>query len=392
MKSIDKTRRLFLATSAIASGLVLSACPPPIVTNEPPSNGAGNKPDTKPNDGGKPIDLVKPAGIAYGFAKTKEAFFVGITDLVTRKTVHSQEISFYGHGLSRNPIKPNTGIVFEKHGPGCAQIDMKTGKTLKVIKTTSNREFYGHGAFSPDGKILFAAETDIEDDYKGVVGVRDGESFEYLGDFPTFGTAPHDCHLIDDGATLVFTNGGGDFGSDDFGSVTYVDVKSEQLKETVKISDPEINAGHMTILSNGDFVVVSAPRNNLKRKNATGNISFYDRATEKLRIADDPICKQMISETLSVAVHEESGVVAATNPAGHIVTFWDFKTGKLVHSIDTLKWPRGIALTKDGAHFAITHIKSNSDLEITLFDARTFKPIENNIKDTFVSGSHLYVI
>ncbi|MHC4841502.1 MAG: DUF1513 domain-containing protein [Planctomycetota bacterium] len=397
MESINKTRRQFVATTAVASGLMLGACASGGNSsgNTPPANAGGNQAEENPEPA--PKAPVKPAGIAYGFGRAGKSgpFFVGRTDLSTGKAIFSQKINFFGHGLSVNPTNPNHGVVFEKHGAGCAEIDLTTGDTLRVIKTLDSREFYGHGAFSPDGKTLYAAETEVENEtYKGVVGVRDGESFEYKGDFPTFGIAPHDCHLIDDGETLVFTNGGGAFGGDDFGCITYVDVKSKSHKKTVKISDPELNAGHMTILSNGDFVVVSAPRDGLNKKDAPGNVSFYDRADDKLRAAvDNPMRNRMLLETLSVAVHEESGIVAATNPAGNIVTFWDFKSGKFVHSITSYNKPRGVSLTKDGAHFVITHSPTLQDMEIDLINAETFKPIENgNIKDTYMSGSHVVVL
>jgi hypothetical protein len=391
MSSINKSRRQFIATSAAASGLAIAGCSPASKPKEDKSsvNSGGN---TKAN-------IVKPTGTVCGFAKAQAGrFFVGITNLDTRKITFSQNIEFLGHGLSRNPVKPDSGVAFEKHGPGCAQIDLKTGNMLKKIHVTAGRQFYGHGAFSPDGKTLYSAETEVENlSYKGVVGVRDGESFEYKHDFPTYGLAPHDCHLVDDGETLVFTNGGGAFGTKDFGCVTYVDVKTKAHKKTVKISDPELNAGHMTFLSNGDFVVVSAPRKSLNKRNAPGNISFYDRATGQLRIADDPIRRKMLLETLSIAVHEPSGIVAATNPSGNIVTFWDFKSGKLVHSTEDFTKPRGVALTSDGAHFVVTHKDAdqngNAVLLMTLLDAQTLMPVSNGVYvHTFVSGSHVLVM
>ncbi|MCF6227874.1 MAG: DUF1513 domain-containing protein [Planctomycetes bacterium] len=393
MNSIDKNRRSFIATSVVASGLVIASCSPtPNAKKDPPVKGDDHNDET-PNPEEQPKTALSPSGIAHGFGSGAGVFFVGRTDIAARKATFSQKITFLGHGLSQNPVKPNSAIVFEKHGPGCVEIDLTSGHTTRVINTFDHREFYGHGAFSPDGKTLYAAETDIKDDYKGVVGVRDGESFEYQGDFETYGKAPHDCHLIDDGATLVFTNSGGPFGTKDLGSVTYVDVKTKKLKRKVEITNPELNAGHMTFLSNGDFVVVSAPRNGMTKQKAPGNISFYDHESDTLRIADDPIRTKMISETLSVAVHEPSGIVAATNPIGNIITFWEFKTGKLVHSTEDYTKPRGVSLTKDGAHFAITHSPTDDDMEIVLLDAETFRPIKKSTsKDTYISGSHIVVI
>ena len=43
------------------------------------------------------------------------------------------------------------------------------------------REFYGHGAFSPDGSTLYATESIIDEDYRGVVVVRDAKTLEEIG-------------------------------------------------------------------------------------------------------------------------------------------------------------------------------------------------------------------
>jgi hypothetical protein len=43
-------------------------------------------------------------------------------------------------------------VVFEKIGPGAAEIDLKSGRVTRGIRPAQGRWFYGHGAFSPDGK------------------------------------------------------------------------------------------------------------------------------------------------------------------------------------------------------------------------------------------------
>jgi hypothetical protein len=287
-------------------------------------------------------------------------------------------------------------VVCEKHGPGCCEVDLAKGRVLRQIKTVESRQFYGHGAFTPDGRTFYATEANTGDEsYKGVLAVRDGDSFELKGEtFPTHGVAPHDCILVDDGETLVITNGGGPIDvPNEPASIAWVNVRTGEAKRILKFKDDRINAGHIAITKRGELACVSAPRDGIpqnKDGNANagwlGAISFYDPRSDKLVTADDPIRAKMRGETLSVAIHEPSMIVAATNPTGDLITFWDFRTGKLVHSISDYKLPRGISLTLDGNYFAVTH---DPQTKLALIDAETFKPVQNaDVGLTYISGSH----
>ena len=71
-----------------------------------------------------------------------------------------------------------------------------------------NRCFFGHGAFSPDGRLLYATENDI-DGGKGLLGVYDATaSFRRIGELETGGVGPHEVILLADRRTLAVANGG----------------------------------------------------------------------------------------------------------------------------------------------------------------------------------------
>lgn len=386
-------RRRFLAGTA-AAGL-LAACGKP-AENAPANRGEPEPPKPREFKRGN-LGTVIGGGVAVTDAG--KAWFVGIVNLDAEKPEAAtiDDIGFLGHGFTPNPVKPETAVVCEKHGPGCCEIDLVKRRVLRRIKTTAGRQFYGHGAFSPDAKLFYCTEAETGNySYRGVLAVRDGASFELRSEnFPTHGVAPHDCILVDNGETLVITNGGGPIDKpDEPASVAYVDVKSGNARRVLKFRDDKINAGHIAITGKGELVCVSAPRDGIEQKikgesnpGWVGAITFYDPATDKLTTADDPIRAKMKGETLSVAIHEPSMIVAATNPAGDLLTFWDFRTGKLVHSIEgELKWPRGVSLTLDGNYFAVTY---DQQTHLALIDAQTFKVIEQSKVDrTFISGSH----
>lgn len=385
------SRRTFIQTGLLAgTGLVVASC-----------NRDGNNTESA-NQGGEASGPDHPersemkGTVVGGGAGSGGEFFVGIIDLDQAEptAVYMEKIGFLGHGFTPRLDKPHIVMVTEKHGPGCCEIDLKARKINRRVETVPDREFYGHSAFSPDRKLWYCTEADVGDgSYTGVLAVRDADSMDLRDEnFPTHGVAPHDCILIDDGATLVITNGGGPLGApDEPACVSYVDVKSGEAKKVLKFKSEKVNAGHIAMSSKGELVCVSAPREGIESASDDwlGAISFYHPDKDSFITADDPIRAKMKGETLSVAFDEKTRVVAATNPSGHLITFWDFDTGKLVKSLTGFKSPRGVSLALDGKHFIVTH---DQQTHMSLIDAETLEPQNKPIVNTsYISGSHNFV-
>ncbi|MCO4762004.1 MAG: DUF1513 domain-containing protein [Myxococcales bacterium] len=302
--------------------------------------------------------------------------------------------SFYGHGLAFDPNQPSRALLFEKHGPGCCELDLRAMSVKRAVKTTPDRQFYGHGVFTKDGALLLATETVVGDgSRRGVITVRDGKTLKLQGTFPSFGLAPHDCHLTDDGRTLVVTNGGGTLESGHAPNVAYIDVASRKLIERVPFDSPRVNAGHLALSGKGDLVVVSAPRDGLDVKAADvhGGISFRAKGSKgPLLTAKVPAVHKMRAETLSLAIHDKYGVVAATSPGGSQLSFWDVGTGKLMNTFEDMPQPRGVAMTRDQRYYVVTWGKSAS---LRLIDAKTLRSVPgDSLQRAWMSGSHVYVI
>jgi uncharacterized protein len=335
---------------------------------------------------------IPERGTLIGFGKSADnRCFIGSVDLDTRQVRSQSDLDFLGHGFAPNPVRPHLAVISEKHGKGCVEWDMRACKVTRSIDLPASREFYGHGIFTPDGKTLFLVESEVGDrSFKGVISIRDGDSYAMLGEFPSYGSAPHDVMLIDGGRTLIISNGGGRIDSDDLPCVSYVDVASRRLLRKLTLSTPAINTGHLAISTQGRLVVVSAPREGIAKDSPefTGGISFQ-QADGSLLTAQDPVVARMRGETLSVAIYEPSMVIAATNPAGNIVTFWDFRTGRLLKVLDQFKSPRGISITRDGRYFALTF---DAQTHALLIDAATLEPVAASaVETTFISGSHNFI-
>ncbi len=339
----------------------------------------------------------------YSFAQNtqKNEIFLGGGKFLDPKTNSTQHVftvldlvsggkniintDFLPHGISLKPDAPGTLAVFEKKGSHACEIDLLTQEKTRVIRTDPKRYFYGHGAYSLDSQLLYCTETYL-DGYKGIIAVRDAKTYQYLGEFPSYGKEPHECVLIDNGNTLVVTNGGGAMNGT-APSVTYIDIKSEKLLEQVELTNSRINTGHLAIGQDKSLVVVSAPRAGLSASELGGVSIRSDGEILSSIIEPTEVTSRMKGEALSVVIHEAKKIAAVTHPSGNMVTFWSMSDNKLLNSIEFEK-PRGVAITSAQDAFVISYGKGAKVVEV---DVNTLKVIDKSRRhSTYITGSHLY--
>jgi len=313
----------------------------------------------------------------------------GVTEDNTRLIT---DIGFLAHGVAAHPRLHNRIAVFEKGGPGACEIDLRENAITRRIQPSTNGAFYGHGAYSPDGKLLYSTEYD-RDTYAGRMVIRDADDLKVVGDFPTHGEWPHDCTFIDEGRVVAITNGGGHIDGGAIPNVTYVEVPSGKLIDEVTFNNPLINSGHLLVSSDGDLAVAHAMREGYHGERALGALSLRPSG-EQLRTMVTPaiVTSAMLGETLSIVMHEESGIVAATNPygaGGGLVTFWNMKERRFVHRLD-IQQPRGVGLTLDKKHWVITFGAERPGM--ILASVETHEPANPPIAvECSSQGSHAYV-
>lgn len=303
-------------------------------------------------------------------------------------------LPFLPHGVVIDPRDPGRAAVFEKKGPGACLVDLRARRVIQPLPTVATRRFYGHGAFSADGSLLYATESQLDRRFAGVLVVRDAQTLKELGTVPTHGTAPHDCLLLDDGKTMVVANGGGPIGeggaTDAPASVTYVDLTTERLLDEVRLDSPRFNTGHVAVTGLGDLAVVSAPRDGLPSPNQQlGAVTLRPRggATKTLQ-APEHVVRRMLGETLSVVISEADRVVLATHPLGNCVSMWRLDDGECLGTLE-LAGPRGITRTLDGAWYVVSHL-AGSSVRLTAFSTETREPVGFHIDPSYTSGSHLF--
>jgi hypothetical protein len=87
-------------------------------------------------------------------------------------------------------------------------LDTVTGTALATFEAAPGRHFYGHGAFSRDGALLFTTENDYGAE-RGVIGVRRAAGdFRQIDEWPSGGIGPHEILRSREGDVLFVANGG----------------------------------------------------------------------------------------------------------------------------------------------------------------------------------------
>jgi uncharacterized protein len=318
----------------------------------------------------------------------EERFTLDILDLDAGETVPERiPLEFSGHGIAVHPTRPREAVLLEKRGRGGCAVDLAQRRVVRPIAPMDGHAFYGHGAYSREGDLLFVVETQLGSD-QGSVSIRNSRTFAVLGTLPTYGKAPHDCHLVDGGRILVITNGGGPFGSPLLPSVTFIDVKSGALIERHEVLDCNRNAGHVAVAENREFAAVSAPRDGLPAETSLGGVSLRRRGQPWVHmVAPSVVTSRLVGESLSVAIHGPSRTVVATHPDGGLITFWSFDQGGLIGRLE-LPGPRGVTVTLDQRLYAVSY---GTDARLLLIETHPIRVLsDRQLGPGMFGGAHLY--
>jgi hypothetical protein len=337
--------------------------------------------------------MVKKGYVLGGggfLADGKQQYVLALLNLDTESPqAETIPLSFLGHGIVFSPQDRFRAAVFEKKGPGACLVDLRERCVLRPIPTPTSRRFYGHGAYSADGCLLYATESLIEDDFAGVLSVRDAESLHELGCVPTHGASPHDCLLIDEGKTLVVSNGGGPKDGGAQPCVCYIELSTGKLLDKVVLDSPLHNTGHLALSRRGDLAVISAPRDGLPSPNEQLGALSLRPLGGQVQTVKKPgsVVERMRGETLSLTILETQRIVVATNPFGNLVSMWHLTDATFVGKLELLG-PRGVCQSLDAEWLLVSHVVGSS-VALTAYTTARRKPVGWTVQPSYMSGSHI---
>jgi hypothetical protein len=277
--------------------------------------------------------------------------------------VHTQPLPDRGHDVAFDP-QTGRAVAFARRPGTFAVVFDRTGMTEpSTIAAAPGRHFFGHGVFSPDGRLLYATENDI-DAAAGLVGVYDATAgFARIGEFPTHGMDPHELLLMPDGRTLAVANGGiethPDFGRAKLNlstmkpSLVFLDRHTGSLVESHELAPDlhQLSIRHMDLDARGRVwfgCQYEGPA--LDRPPLVGRVQ-PGSGIALLDMPDD-VLSGLRNYVGSVAANPAAGTVAVSSPQGNRLAVIDAETGMLVAD-RMLTEVCGLAADHDG-YFATT--------------------------------------
>ncbi|MEM8870927.1 MAG: DUF1513 domain-containing protein [Pseudomonadota bacterium] len=144
---------------------------------------------------------------ALSAAMTRDGHFllVGLTasgDIAFRVPLPAR-----GHAAAAHPMVAEAVAIARRPGTFAMVIDCATGRVIQSIHAPKGRHFYGHGAFSADGSLLFTPENEVATG-QGRIGVWDrGLGYARIDEFASGGIGPHEILRLPTG-DLAVANGG----------------------------------------------------------------------------------------------------------------------------------------------------------------------------------------
>jgi hypothetical protein len=113
-----------------------------------------------------------------------------------------------GHAAAAHPTRPEAVAFARRPGTFAVILDCVTGQQRAILGAPAGRHFYGHGAFSADGSLLYTTENDY-DAGKGRIGVWDTtRGYLRTDEWDSGGIGPHDIKRLPGTDMLVVANGG----------------------------------------------------------------------------------------------------------------------------------------------------------------------------------------
>ncbi|MBB4216025.1 hypothetical protein FHT79_003212 [Rhizobium sp. BK212] len=281
-------------------------------------------------------DAVYASGI-----RTADGSFAIATVTERGEIVDQVALPARAHGMAFSAATGKTVAFARRPGTFAMVFDPWNESEPVVINSREDRHFYGHGAFSPDGRLLYASENDF-DGNRGMIGLYDAtDRFTRIGEFESYGIGPHDMTVSDDGRLLIVANGGiethPDFGRTKLNlgemqpSLTLIDAATGALveKHVLPAEWAELSTRHVDL--DGDGRIWFACQYEGHRKDLPPLVGHFAKG-EDLSFIDLPeeTTRRLANYVGAIAVNRSEGLVGITSPKGGASVTLDAKSGKVL--------------------------------------------------------------
>ncbi|WP_420861352.1 DUF1513 domain-containing protein [Algirhabdus cladophorae] len=260
-----------------------------------------------------------------------------------------------GHAAAAHPLKPEAVAFARRPGTFAVVIDCATGVQKAVLTALAGRHFYGHGAFSGDGSLLFTTENDYEAG-RGRIGVWDVASgYTRIDEWDSGGIGPHDIKRLPNSDVLVVANGGIDTHPDTGRTKLNIATMQPNLSyiqngtviDTVELP-PEMHKNsirHLAVSNEGQVAFGMQWQGDGVPISLVGHHSI-GREVVLMRASPDRI-RDMQGYVGSIAYAFDGTTIVVTSPRGNSVQHYDAASAQIV-AADSVSDVCGVATTVDG--------------------------------------------
>jgi uncharacterized protein len=302
-----------------------------------------------------------------------------------------------GHDATARPASGEVVVFARRPGNWFIVVDAAQGRLASTVLAAKDRHFYGHGVFTPEGRLLYATENDTVSG-NGVLGIYDSsDGYRRIGEIPSRGIGPHDIAFLPGGKTLVVANGGlrtlpetgrEILNKDDMKpNVALIDWQHDQILAIFEL-DPKLRAlsiRHMAIARDRTIAFGCQYQGNpndlpplVGTVGTTGKVTLFDMPETELL--------GMANYVGSMSLDSSEEIVAATSPQGGSVALWNRVSGEFL-TRERMNDVCGIAALPKAHDFLLT---SGNDGVRSLADgAETLPRISSDRLQSWIWDNHL---
>ncbi|MGE3876445.1 MAG: DUF1513 domain-containing protein [Parvibaculaceae bacterium] len=246
-----------------------------------------------------------------------------------------------GHDSVARPLNGEIAVFARRPGNWFIVIDGTRKQLAHTIIAREGRHFYGHGAYTADGRILYATENDTRtgDGYIGIYDATNG--YARIGEFSSRGVGPHDLAFLPGSGILAIANGGlrtlpesgrEVLNPDDIHpNVALVNVMHDETLAVLDLGSDYsgLSIRHMAIAPDRTIAFGCQQAGDpSEMPPLVGLVS----ADGKIRLLDMPELDLMRMNNYvgSIALDAAGTIIAATSPQGGSVALFDRITGNFI--------------------------------------------------------------
>ncbi len=302
-----------------------------------------------------------------------------------------------GHDATARPGSPEIVVFARRPGNWFAVVDAAKGALARTILSGKARHFYGHGVFSPDGRLLYATENDTASG-NGVLGIYDAtDAYRRIAEMPSRGIGPHDLAFLPDGRTLVVANGGlrtlpetgrevlnpGDLRP----NIALIDSSHDATLAVLELDKPfrALSIRHMAVARDRTVAFgcqYQGEPNDLPP--LVGTVS-PDGKIALLAMPEMELIG-MSNYVGSVSLDRSEDIIAATSPQGGSVALWNRKSGEFL-TRERMSDVCGVAALPDRHDFLLT--SGNDGVRRLVEGAETLARLSGDRLQGWIWDNHL---